>query len=271
MESENLSFIDLIDKIKSIVISNKKVFFIILLLCFLLGGGVMLKNKLAPEYKARLLVGSEVLDISILKVLVDDLNLQLNGRSVLNSKFKESSNALVEINKMDLKSITIKPADEKDKLVKIYNLEIIFSDEQKNNISLNQVTDLILEYLISNAKVNLNIAESKKELDRNILDVDSTVAKAMKTEMGLRENLSSKNNISLIGVSQFYSDLNSLETRKNALEKSRVFYQDNNLIYKLTDLSFDYNAPKKIEILAYCLFLGIFLSFIFIVYKLLFN
>lgn len=269
MNSENMSFIDLIDEIKSIIILNKKIFFIIILLCILLGGGIIIKNKVIPEYKVRLLVGSEVLDISILKVLVDDLNLQLNGRNSLSQKFKEKNNFLDQINDIDLKSIAIKPADEKDKTVKIYNLEFVFSDKKTKTLSLDNTTDLILKYLILNAKVNLNIAQSKTELERNIIDVDTTIAKAKKTELAIRANLNSKSNLSLIGVSQFYSDLNNLETRKNALEKNSIFYKDENLIYRLTGLSFDYNSPKKIEILAYCLFLGLFLSFLFIIYKLL--
>ncbi|MEZ4915509.1 MAG: hypothetical protein R2836_00825 [Chitinophagales bacterium] len=127
MNSENMSFIDLIDEIKSIIILNKKIFFIIILLCILLGGGIIIKNKVIPEYKVRLLVGSEVLDISIHKVLVDDLNLQLNGEKFIKpKKFKEKITFWNQINDIDLKSIAIKPADEKDKTVKIYNAEFVF-------------------------------------------------------------------------------------------------------------------------------------------------
>lgn len=270
MSSNELSFQDLVIRIKSIITNHLKVFIGIAFLSLLLAFGIILKNKISPEYKARMLIGSEVLNISILKVLVNDLNIQFTGNT-LNEKFGEQSEAINLLQDINVKSINVKEANEKDKALKIYEMELVFAEVDQKAIDFDQVTSVLFKDIVNKANDNVFIAESKAEIQRNLANVDSSIHKAYETEASIRKNLSNNGDVSLIGITQFYTDLNSLETRKSSLEKNLVFYQDDHLVYKLTEFSFDYNQPKKIEIIAYCLFLGFFLSFIFIVFKLTFS
>ena len=59
--------------------------------------------------------------------------------------------------------------------------------------------------------------------------------------------------------------------KKNEYEKKLFFYEKDNLVYKLSNLYFDHAGLSKIELLAYSLFLFLFLSLVFTIYKLIFD
>lgn len=261
-----ISLSELIKKISTIFKENKFIYLLIFVLVFLGGVRVVMKSKLNPEYKAQVLLGSEVLNLPTLQVIIDDINLEVE-ESEANKKFLQNQNLYSEIEDLKFGEFKIKYVDEKDKNLKAFLLELTFK-EPSEKLKFNEISDFILNDITKKVKGNISILENKRELQKNIEVINQSIAKAEETELAIRENIKSNKEVSIIGITEFYTDLNDLITKKNQMEKELFFYEDVNLIYKLTDFSFENNSLSKIELLAYCIFLSVFLGFIFTVYKL---
>lgn len=271
MEKAEASFMDLFIDIKRIILDNVKVFIAIFSISVLLGLGIILRNSFYPEYSGQLLLKSETLNYSILSSLVGDMNTQLSNDGALMSMFEEKNAAVSQLSSLGVKSIQIKPADDKDKSLNIYQLDLVFAPEGDVKLDFDLLSKVLLQDIIDKAKNNVFVIESKLEIERNINDIDKIIEKAALTEEAMRNNVKNKEGVSIIGMSQFYADLSNLERTRSALLKSAVFFDDQNLVYKLTDFSFDYHNERKVVVFAYALFFGFFLCFIFVISKLLFK
>lgn len=265
-DTSEISLSELVKKISSIFQENKFIYLLIFTFVFLGGLGFIVKSKMNPEYKAQVLLGSEVLNLPILKVIIDDINLEIE-ESEASKKFLQNKNLYSEIKELKFGKFIIKAADEKDKQLNAFKLEFSFKEPQEG-LNFSKISDFIIYDITNKVKRNTYIQENKRELQKNIEVISSSIEKAEETELAVRENIKSNKEVSIIGITDFYTDLNNLITKRNQLEKQFFFYDDLNLVYKLTDFSFKNNTLSKVELLAYCIFISIFLAFIFTIYKL---
>ena len=262
-----VSLSEIVQSISNILKENKLTYIAILILCILGSAGILVKEKLNQEYKAQILIGSDVLNLPNLQIIIEDINLEIEQSDAM-QRFNLNPDVYQNIDDLTFGRFSIKAADDKDKSLNAYRLEFIFS-EPVENLNFAEISEVVLNDIKNKGSVNVAIQQSKAEILKNIESINNSIAKAQETETAIRKSFVDNNqNLGVIGISELYTELNNLKASKNRMEKELFFFQKENLVYKLTNHSFENNGLSKIELIAYTLFLFLFLSLLFTIYKL---
>tara|TARA_Y100000385_G_scaffold291066_1_gene367007 strand:+ start:116 stop:940 length:825 start_codon:yes stop_codon:yes gene_type:complete len=261
------SLSEIVKLISNILKENKRIYLVILALVIIGSAGVLVKEKLDPVYHAKILIGSEALNLPNLKIIIEDINLEIERSDPL-ERFDQNGDVYENVDQLIFGEFKISPADDKDNSLKAYRLEFDFSDPV-DSLNFENVSSLILSDIKNKASVNVLIQEIKKELLGNIKAIDISITNATETEIAIRQSIISNNkDLGMLGIAEYYTNLNKLMSAKNNLEKKLFFYEKENLVYKLTNYSFENQAKSKIELLAYTIFLFLFFSLMFTIFKL---
>jgi hypothetical protein len=261
---------DLVRLISEIFQRYKRIYLFLFLLVGIGSVGIVAKSMLNPQYRAEMLIGSEALSLPNLEIIVDAINLEVEHSKAMN-KFNQKPVVYRDVKELKFGKFSIQAADVNDKSLKAYKLSFMFS-EPKDSLDFDMILELVLEDIKEKGNVNVSISKDKLEIEKNIADVVHSIEKANETELALRRGIAEYNhNFGVIGLSEFYQDLNDMMAKKNEYEKKLFFYEKDNLVYKLSNLYFDHAGLSKIELLAYSLFLFLFLSLVFTIYKLIFD
>ena len=240
------------------------------LICILVFGFtifILVQNILNPSYKASTHLASKAIEMSTLKKVIGNINNDLEGKSL----FESSSNSNISYMKdVNLKNIEIKPVDIKNEKETIgIECNLKFEGETPEKAAVIETKDKVLNEIATRLKNNFLIQQKSNFVNSELEKLNTVIAKALKRDTTVTNSLQG-NNVQFIYNGETYNELSTLYNLQNKLLSDQHFFQSENLIFQISDLTLVNDNFRKSILLINAVFLSIVLSLLLVAFKMTF-
>jgi regulator of replication initiation timing len=236
IENNNTDEISLKELSKKIIrISNKKKKTFTLLFggIMLLSAAYFIKVIIKPSYKSEVVLKSRFIKKETLGKILDNYNNAISDeKNQLTNELKLifEKNNIVKLEAQEIKADISSP--DRNDATKYYTLVTIYSQKpSKDNI---ENVNAIINDIKLNATIDNDIAIGKIKTEEAIAELDTLLKTALPAGNSFKNRL--EGNSTMLVMNDLYKSLNELLSRKSQLKTELMYYQTENLIFKISPL-----------------------------------
>jgi hypothetical protein len=236
IENNNTDEISLKELSKKIIrISNKKkkTFTLLFIGIMLLSAAYFIKVIIKPSYKSEVVLKSRFIKKETLGKILDNYNNAISDeKNQLTNELKLifEKNNIVKLEAQEIKADISSP--DRNDATKYYTLVTIYSQKpSKDNI---ENVNAIINDIKLNATIDNDIAIGKIKTEEAIAELDTLLKTALPAGNSFKNRL--EGNSTMLVMNDLYRSLNELLSRKSQLKTELMYYQTENLIFKISPL-----------------------------------
>jgi hypothetical protein len=236
IENNNTDEISLKELSKKIIrISNKKkkTFTLLFIGIMLLSAAYFIKVIIKPSYKSEVVLKSRFIKKETLGKILDNYNNAISDeKNQLTNELKLifEKNNIVKLEAQEIKADISSP--DRNDATKYYTLVTIYSQKpSKDNI---ENVNAIINDIKLNATIDNDIAIGKIKTEEAIAELDTLLKTALPAGNSFKNRL--EGNSTMLVMNDLYKSLNELLSRKSQLKTELMYYQTENLIFKISPL-----------------------------------
>lgn len=236
VEKNNIEEISLKELSKKIIrISNKKkkTFTLLFIGIILLSSAYFIKVIVKPSYKSEVVLKSRFIKKETLGKILDNYNNAISDeKNLLSNELKLifEKNHIVKIEAQEIKADISSP--DRNDATKYYTLVTIYSQKPSND-NIENVNAIINDIKL-NATIDNDITIGKIKTIEAIAELDTLLKTALPAGNSFKNRL--EGNSTLLVMNDLYRSLNELISRKAQLKTELMYYQTENLIFKISPL-----------------------------------
>jgi hypothetical protein len=231
--TDELSLKELSKKIIRISNKKKKTFTLLFIGIMLLSAAYFIKVIIKPSYKSEVVLKSRFIKKETLGKILDNYNNAITDEKNLISnelKLIFEKNHIVKIEAQEIKADITSP--DRNDATKYYTLVTIYSQKPSND-NIENVNDIINDIKL-NATIDNDITIGKIKTEEAIAELDTLLKTALPAGNSFKNRL--EGNSTMLVMNDLYRSLNDLLSRKSQLKTELMFYQTENLIFKISPL-----------------------------------
>jgi hypothetical protein len=232
-KTDEISLKELFKKVVRISNKNKKTFTLLLVGIMLLSTAYFIKVIIKPSYKSEVVLKSRYLKKETLGKILDNYNNAiLDEKNQLSNELKLifEKNHIVKLEAQEIKADITSP--DRNDATKYYTLVTIYSQKPSND-NIENVNDIINDIKL-NATIDNDIAIGKIKTEEAIAELDTLLKTALPAGNSFRNRL--EGNSTMLVMNDLYRSLNDLLSRKSQLKSELMYYQTENLVFKISPL-----------------------------------
>ena len=236
IENNNTDEISLKELSKKIIrISNKKkkTFTLLFIGIMLLSAAYFIKVIIKPSYKSKVILKTRLIKKETLGKILDNYNNAISDeKNQLTNELKLifEKNNIVKLEAQEIKADISSP--DRNDATKYYTLVTIYSQKpSKDNI---ENVNAIINDIKLNATIDNDIAIGKIKTEEAIAELDTLLKTALPAGNSFKNRL--EGNSTMLVMNDLYKSLNELLSRKSQLKTELMYYQTENLIFKISPL-----------------------------------
>jgi len=186
-----------------------------------------------PSYKSEVILKSRFLKKDALGKVLDNYNNAFSDEeNMIPNELKMifEKNHIVKLEAQEIKADISSP--DRNDATKYYKLVTYYSQKPSTN-NLETVTAIIND-IKSNATIDNDIAIGKIKTEEAIAELDTLLKTALPAGNSFKNRMDG--NSSMFIMNDLYRSLNELLSRKSQLKTELMYYQTENLIFKISPL-----------------------------------
>jgi regulator of replication initiation timing len=199
----------------------------------LLSAAYFIKVIIKPSYKSEVVLKSRFIKKETLGKILDNYNNAISDeKNQLTNELKLifEKNNIVKLEAQEIKADISSP--DRNDATKYYTLVTIYSQKpSKDNI---ENVNAIINDIKLNATIDNDIAIGKIKTEEAIAELDTLLKTALPAGNSFKNRL--EGNSTMLVMNDLYKSLNELLSRKSQLKTELMYYQTENLIFKISPL-----------------------------------
>ena len=231
--TDELSLKELSKKIIRISNKKKKTFTLLFIGIMLLSAAYFIKVIIKPSYKSEVVLKSRFIKKETLGKILDNYNNAISDeKSQLSNELKLifEKNNIVKLEAQEIKADISSP--DRNDATKYYTLVTIYSQKPSSD-NIENVNAIINDIKL-NATIDNDIAIGKTKTEEAIAELDTLLKTALPAGNSFKNRL--EGNSTMLVMNDLYRSLNELLSRKSQLKTELMYYQTENLIFKISPL-----------------------------------
>lgn len=231
--TDELSLKELSKKIIRISNKKKKTFTLLFIGIMLLSAAYFIKVIIKPSYKSEVVLKSRFIKKETLGKILDNYNNAISDeKSQLSNELKLifEKNNIVKLEALEIKADISSP--DRNDATKYYTLVTIYSQKPSSD-NIENVNAIINDIKL-NATIDNDIAIGKTKTEEAIAELDTLLKTALPAGNSFKNRL--EGNSTMLVMNDLYRSLNELLSRKSQLKTELMYYQTENLIFKISPL-----------------------------------
>jgi regulator of replication initiation timing len=231
--TDELSLKELSKKIIRISNKKKKTFTLLFIGIMLLSAAYFIKVIIKPSYKSEVVLKSRFIKKETLGKILDNYNNAISDeKNQLTDELKLifEKNHIVKLEAQEIKADISSP--DRNDATKYYTLVTIYSQKPSSD-NIENVNAIINDIKL-NATIDNDIAIGKTKTEEAIAELDTLLKTALPAGNSFKNRL--EGNSTLLVMNDLYRSLNELLSRKSQLKTELMYYQTENLIFKISPL-----------------------------------
>jgi regulator of replication initiation timing len=231
--TDELSLKELSKKIIRISNKKKKTFTLLFIGIMLLSAAYFIKVIIKPSYKSEVVLKSRFIKKETLGKILDNYNNAISDeKNQLTDELKLifEKNHIVKLEAQEIKADISSP--DRNDATKYYTLVTIYSQKPSSD-NIENVNAIINDIKL-NATIDNDIAIGKTKTEEAIAELDTLLKTALPAGNSFKNRL--EGNSTLLVMNDLYRSLNDLLSRKSQLKTELMYYQTENLIFKISPL-----------------------------------
>jgi regulator of replication initiation timing len=231
--TDELSLKELSKKIIRISNKKKKTFTLLFLGIMLLSAAYFIKVIIKPSYKSEVVLKSRFIKKETLGKVLDNYNNAISDeKNQLSNELKLifEKNNIVKLEAQEIKADISSP--DRNDATKYYTLVTIYSQKPSSD-NIENVNAIINDIKL-NATIDNDIAIGKTKTEEAIAELDTLLKTALPAGNSFKNRL--EGNSTMLVMNDLYRSLNELLSRKSQLKTELMYYQTENLIFKISPL-----------------------------------
>jgi hypothetical protein len=230
---DELSLKELSKKIIRISNKKKKTFTLLFIGIMLLSAAYFIKVIIKPSYKSEVVLKSRFIKKETLGKILDNYNNAISDeKNQLTDELKLifEKNHIVKLEAQEIKADISSP--DRNDATKYYTLVTIYSQKPSSD-NIENVNAIINDIKL-NATIDNDIAIGKTKTEEAIAELDTLLKTALPAGNSFKNRL--EGNSTMLIMNDLYRSLNELLSRKSQLKTELMYYQTENLIFKISPL-----------------------------------
>jgi regulator of replication initiation timing len=231
--TDELSLKELSKKIIRISNKKKKTFTLLFIGIMLLSAAYFIKVIIKPSYKSEVVLKSRFIKKETLGKILDNYNNAISDeKNQLTDELKLifEKNHIVKLEAQEIKADISSP--DRNDATKYYTLVTIYSQKPSSD-NIENVNAIINDIKL-NATIDNDIAIGKTKTEEAIAELDTLLKTALPAGNSFKNRL--EGNSTMLVMNDLYRSLNELLSRKSQLKTELMYYQTENLIFKISPL-----------------------------------
>jgi regulator of replication initiation timing len=231
--TDEISLKELSKKIIRISNKKKKTFTLLFGGIMLLSAAYFIKVIIKPSYKSEVVLKSRFIKKETLGKILDNYNNAISDeKNQLSKELKLifEKNNIVKLEAQEIKADISSP--DRNDATKYYTLVTMYSQKPSND-NIENVNAIINDIKL-NATIDNDIAIGKIKTEEAIAELDTLLKTALPAGNSFKNRL--EGNSTLLVMNDLYRSLNDLLSRKSQLKTELMYYQTENLIFKISPL-----------------------------------
>lgn len=232
-KTDEISLKELFKKVVRISNKKKKTFTLLFIGIMLLSAAYFIKVIIKPSYKSEVVLKSRFIKKETLGKILDNYNNAISDeKNQLTDELKLifEKNHIVKLEAQEIKADISSP--DRNDATKYYTLVTIYSQKPSSD-NIENVNAIINDIKL-NATIDNDIAIGKTKTEEAIAELDTLLKTALPAGNSFKNRL--EGNSTMLIMNDLYRSLNELLSRKSQLKTELMYYQTENLIFKISPL-----------------------------------